>query len=496
MIQSKAGKFDMLFCVGEFFSRDSNHMELNEYRTGKRQIPILTYILGTNQKQLIASLNLDENGCDLCENMIYLGHRGLLSTKQGLKIVYLSGLDKNKFDELPNLVLFDDKDCQMLELNCQAQDFDGIDLLFTNQWPQKVETYAKELDNSDNSDTFGSECISRLAQTLKPRYHFSALHDLYYERLPYHNSTIYGREIHSTRFIALAKCNKKNKPKFLYAFNITPMSYMDRKELIKFIPETTQSPYDESQSKKRPLEDEPSLQYFYDAKQIEKMSKKQQKIERKSTHLEPCWFCLGGTQVEKHYIISIGRKSYLAYAKGALNKDHLLILPISHVKSTVISDDETLEDINLYKQTLVKYFHTRKMKVVFYERNFKTHHMQIQVFALPETKIHLLRDAFLSQALQQNIDLNEIPKYSSLKQILSDKQAYFYLELPDDEGKYLCEIKQGSFPLEFGRDVIASDLLLNLPDRIHWKNCILSKEDEIKMTKTFREDFKAYDPSV
>lgn len=41
-------------------------------------------------------------------------------------------------------------------------------------------------------------------------------------------------------------------------------------------------------------------------------------------------------------------KCYLAYAKGALNKDHLLIIPIDHVQSSINCDDELLEEINKY----------------------------------------------------------------------------------------------------------------------------------------------------
>ena len=68
-------------------------------------------------------------------------------------------------------------------------------------------------ENNQSSAKFGSDLISNLAANLKPRYHFSATQNFFYERLPYHNARIYGQEIHSSRFIATAKVNKKNKPK-------------------------------------------------------------------------------------------------------------------------------------------------------------------------------------------------------------------------------------------------------------------------------------------
>ncbi len=72
-------------------------------------------------------------------------------------------------------------------------------------------------------------------------------------------------------------------------------------------------------------------------------------------------------------------KSYLAYAKGALNKDHLLIIPIDHVQSSVHADAKLLEDINKYKFALKKHFKSKNKCVLFFERNYRTKHMQIQV---------------------------------------------------------------------------------------------------------------------
>ena len=163
--------------------------------------------------------------------MLSLGQKGLFTTKEGLKIVYLGGLDKSTIANAVEYITFDDKDIDTLEVNCQNNDFEGVDLLLTNQWPKYIEKNAKELvkissknylhlfnlknfkENGESSDKFGSELIARLAKNIKPRYHFCGTHNVFYERQPYHNSKIYGREIHSTRFIALAKVNKKNKPK-------------------------------------------------------------------------------------------------------------------------------------------------------------------------------------------------------------------------------------------------------------------------------------------
>ena len=259
-------------------------------------------------------------------------------------------------------------------------------------------------------------------------------------------------------------------------------------------------------------DDEPALQYFYDADHIKKMTEindkkmmdKKRRLEAaQSREQEPCWFCLGGSKVERHYIVSVGNKSYLAYAKGALNSDHLLIIPIDHVQSSIHADADLLEDINKYKTALIDYFKTKRKCVVFFERNFRTKHLQIQVMAVGEDKSYLLKDAFMSLAKEQDVYLNEIPEFTNLKQVLRPTNLFYYLELPNDRNdnaglshsRYLCEIRGNHFPLNFGRDVIASELLLNLSDKVDWKDCVKSQEEEKKMSVEFRNgDFKKFDP--
>jgi len=225
-----------------------------------------------------------------------------------------------------------------------------------------------------------------------------------------------------------------------------------------------------------------SAQFFYDAEHIKKMNEineramneKKRKIEAaKQKELEPCWFCLGGSKVERHYIVSVGDKAYLAYAKGAINRDHLLIIPIDHVQSTIHADEKLMEDIQKYKKALAKYYKSRNKCVLFYERNFKTKHMQIQVLALPIDKSYLLKDSFLSIAKEQDVYLNEIPQFTNLKQVLNQNQPFYLLELPaedndnnNDDGdhvfdKYLCEIRH-NFPINFGRYVFL-EIIIYVP---------------------------------
>ena len=57
----------------------------------------------------------------------------------------------------------------------------------------------------------------------------------------------------------------------------------------------------------------------------------------------PCWFCLSSPEVEKHLVVSVGTQVYVALAKGGLNKQHVLILPIGHFQSLVTCSEEVIE---------------------------------------------------------------------------------------------------------------------------------------------------------
>ena len=70
---------------------------------------------------------------------------------------------------------------------------------------------------------------------------------------------------------------------------------------------------------------------------------------------------------------------YLALAKGGLSDDHVLILPIGHYQSVVELSAEVVEEVEKYKATLRRFFRSRGKRCVLFERNYKSHHLQLQV---------------------------------------------------------------------------------------------------------------------
>uniref|UniRef100_A0A2K6B6B9 CWF19-like protein 1 n=1 Tax=Macaca nemestrina TaxID=9545 RepID=A0A2K6B6B9_MACNE len=433
-IQKKSGNFDLLLCVGNFFGSTPD-AEWEEYKTGIKKAPIQTYVLGANNQETVKYFQ-DADGCELAENITYLGE-------------------------------VDTKKC-------------------------------------------GSALVSSLAMGLKPRYHFAALEKTYYERLPYRNHVVLQENAqHATRFIALANVGNPEKKKYLYAFSIVPMKLMDAAELVKQPPDVTENPYRKSGQEASigkqipaPVE-ESACQFFFDLNEKQGRKRSSTGRDSKSPHPKqprkppqppgPCWFCLASPEVEKHLVVNIGTHCYLALAKGGLSDDHVLILPIGHYQSVVELSAEVVEEVEKYKTTLRRFFKSRGKRCVVFERNYKSHHLQLQVIPVPVSCCATddIKDAFITQAQEQQIELLEIPEHSDIKQIAQPGAAYFYVEL--DTGEKLFHRIKKNFPLQFGREVLASEAILNIPGKSDWRQCQISKEDEETLARRFQKDFEPYD---
>lgn len=346
-INKKSGPFDFLFCVGNFFGPDNS--ELEPYKTGQKRISVPTYIIGPNRDEDVKNYPQDDC-CDVCENLTYLGKRGFYTSVSGLKIAYLSGLDKN-LSKSGDGVTFDASDVETMRNSClkgQPQ-FRGVDILLTSQWPEGV----TNLDEAKPDFSYtGSELVSWLATQIKPRYHASGVEDIHYERAPYRNQNQNEDGTNSaTRFIALASVLNKEKKKWLYAFNLTPIDKTRMSELMMKTTDETQSPYPISMVNSRPgKKSVEKTQYFFD------MNSRNDRKKHKKTKFEfdqsKCWFCLSSKDVSRHLVISEGKEVYLALAKGGVVDDHFLILPIMHHQSLSTLPDHIKEEFRKYKVSL------------------------------------------------------------------------------------------------------------------------------------------------
>lgn len=482
-IHQKKGPFEYLLCVGNFFG--SSDDEWKDVKAGKITVPLTTYILGPNKREHLRFYPDVSN--EIVPNLIFLGKRGVLTGSSGLKIAYLSGLKKKESTDFS----FSEKD--VIELIARASN-EAVDILLTSEWPQGVTKYAKSLDITESAN-IGSSSVAYLVKLLKPRYHFSGLSGVYYERLPYRNHQVLQElPMHTTRFIGLATVDNDKKSKWLYAFNITPFCSMTSKELTTSAGPVTECPFGV---------EECTNQFFYETGSSSGQKRTKNRNERSGAKKkknvgvlqEHCWFCLTNPDVQKQLLLSIGDHSYITLAKGGLVRDHLLIIPMEHVAASVNLSETAEKEVDDYKLALIEYFHSQNQDVIFFERNFISPHLQIQVVPIPKSSSSRAIKSILGFASTQGLELTELSKFSVLKQVVPTKKSYFYMEIVNNKkcnGK-LLHVIDGNFPLQFGRMMLASRDILNVPNRIDWKECEMSPDEEIKAAEIFRQHFNKYD---
>ena len=493
-VNSKAGPFEMLLCVGSFFG--PGNLGWADYKSGRCKVPLPTYILGPTQPSQLISYP-DLAGCELAENLIYLGRQGCFTTKEGLRIAYLSGVQaEDSLSASSHNYTVESLNSLEATLRWDSPRYLGVDILLTADWPKGVSSNLPSRPAVDDM-TVGSPLVSRLALLCRPRYHFCAGQGEHYERPPYRNHQSGSEHSrHVTRLISLARVGNKEKKKWLYAFNISPMSCMEPRELAAQIAGVTDMPYREQHITLANTTNN-SNQFFYDmnAKMEEdgrgKKRKRDGEPQTAARPSGPCWFCLSSAEVEKHLIVSVGSHAYLALPKGGLTEDHLLICPVGHHSSQVTMPEEAQQEVEKFKSALRKMYKKHEKVPVFFERNYKQQHLQIQVVPVPRQKAAQVKTVFMDSACSLQLDLNAIPSHVPLAQLAVQGQAYLHVETPEKETLFGRIVK--NFPLQFGREVLADEKLLDMPERVDWKSCSLARDEEVDITKAMRKMFSSYD---
>lgn len=137
-------------------------------------------------------------------------------------------------------------------------------------------------------------------------------------------------------------------------------------------------------------------QYFYDLSLAEdSTTKRKQKRQKLEFDQSKCWFCLASPSVEKHLIISVGNTAYLALAKGGMVDEHFLICPIEHQQSSLTLSDEILKEIDEFKDSVRKFYKRNDKIPIFFERNYKTSHMQLQCVPISQGALKELKEIFI-----------------------------------------------------------------------------------------------------
>lgn len=210
---------------------------------------------------------------------------------------------------------------------------------------------------------------------------------------------------------------------------------------------------------------------------------------------QSCWFCLGEPKHENHLVISVGNMSYLGLSKGGLTDDHLMIVPFEHMANTRLASDFLLNDVDTYKDALMRYYDERTDRLpVFFERSFKTVHFQIQCVPIPKSKVDLLEEVFVEHARRLRLSIVEIDPKEHPRTSIGTQLPFFVVDLPNGK-RLLVQGTDHSLHLHFGRMVLGSSRILSKPtDCIDWKTCTRTRQEEERIVAEFVRAFADYDP--
>ncbi|KAJ3164419.1 hypothetical protein HDU88_005296 [Geranomyces variabilis] len=266
-INSKHGPFALLLCVGDFFGPPGhNEDDVDLLVGGQIQVPLPAYIIAaSNPLPKSAQMAVERNHGEICDQLMFLGESGTMTTVEGLKIAYLGGTQAGP------VLRFAQATVQSLCESATSNPL-GVDILMTAEWPAHIlegsTAAAAKLGEQQLGLARGVDGVAAVASALQPRYHFAGSPALFLEREPYRNSA--GAK-HVTRFIGLGEFQSKTKERWFYAMKIVPMTKIDAAALGIAPPNTTPDPFFAAHgqgSRKRPAE-QMSDSFFFNSKDTE-----------------------------------------------------------------------------------------------------------------------------------------------------------------------------------------------------------------------------------
>ena len=526
--------FSLAIILGDLFADPTktsleDEISLNALLNGEINIALPTYFtLGkfTLSQKIVDKLqNSDDD--EICPNLYFLGKRSTTKTSEGLRIVTLGGsldpqvtvgLSKDKY-----LPFHTEGDAKALH------GANTTDILVTSHWPASVRSRSNIILPEGAEEPPLEQCVADLCSALKPRYHFSTSDQFFFEREPFfHLSEDDQPDTSSiTRFISLAAYNNPQKQKWLYAFTIDPNAAPP----TTMPPGTTATPFNPSKKRQRLPDQEHSYSRFNNSERHYRPHKRAKRGPPPGPG--ECFFCLSNPNLTTHLITSIANDTYLTTAKGPLSTSttypslpfpcHILIIPLSH-SPTLHSITPSETKISTYKE-MTHYRHalhsllnsTSKgaLGAVTWEVS-RAEGIHVHWQFLPVT-VEMVKKGLVEAAFKVEAENEKYPTFKS-KEIGdgTGEQGDFFrvwvwrpsggvdATLDDGEGvgedkgeekELVLPLSEGfRFDLQFGRRVMAK--LLGLEERMNWRDCGQSDEEEKRDAEAFKGAFKRFDFSL
>ncbi|KAI5295296.1 hypothetical protein KEM52_001795 [Ascosphaera acerosa] len=514
-LHAKQG-FAFAIVAGDLFgdcSSEESVAAVTALLSGNIAVPLPTYFT-VGKKDLPARIveRLERDG-EVCPNLFYLGRRGFLKTSEGVTIASLGGVLQQGQVEKPG-----EYAARYITSDASSNIGRSADILITGQWPRDIQRGSNVSIPDGVTVPAGEQCIAELCSSLKPRYHFSAEADCFYEREPFFHLPTEDEpdRKHITRFINVASFGNAAKQKWLYAFTLDTSA-----PLPLIVPTgTTVIPLVAIKAK-RPLASQNETFSRFARVSDDRPTKKPR---RPPAGPAECFFCLSNPNVETHLIASIGQESYVTIAKGPLSTattfpalgfpGHMLIVPFSHSPTFQTMDSDETRTATLHE--MMRFQHglhfmigdksLGKLGSVTWEiSRWNGVHIHWQLMPVPAS---LIADGLVESAFRVEAENSHYPPFeqggSNTPEVIQGDYFRVMITNPATQGSQDAQPEQKClvlpltsefrFDLQFGRRVMAK--LLQLEARLNWRDASQSKEDESRDADALKEAFRKYDFSL
>lgn len=411
-----------------------------------------------------------------------------------------------------------------------------VDFLLTNAWPQHI-TRLSSVPTSNDAATWGVGAVARLAEAVRPRYHFAAAPTstevqtrmlpadevartcgVFWEREPYENPPFAAlpapRVPPITRFLSLARVANERKARWFMALQVVPATSQEEAPPALRPPNLTPSPFLYTPPPPPPPSSSRRDTIRYDAAPMPPTKRRRQGREREVMPVSPdqCWFCLSNPRLEKHLIVALGEECYMTLPKGQvpLSSDssalvpgggHVLLVPIAHIPSTYASEAYSValhEEMRAFRRALAACYASYDAVPVSWEVVRRSHtrvgHTQTQVVPIPRDQLAGAEAAFREAADAEGLAFETEEVAQAFEDVhtslvtAKDREDYCLIRLGDRP--LLLLLRGERFNLQFPRETLTT--YLGIPERAEWKACVRPAAIETAERDAFRDAFDEF----
>jgi hypothetical protein len=185
--------------------------------------------------------------------------------------------------------------------------------------------------------------------------------------------------------------------------------------------------------------------------------------QRLTKTLETCRFCFGGSALQKHLMVAVGKTCYICLPPHtSLTEDHCYIVPMSHTKNSTFLDEDVYHEMQSFRKSLCQMYSqdADDRDCVFFESSMGlNHHPHMVVECVPLPR-EMGDDApmFFQKAIQEsesewshNKKLVKLSNEKNIRRSVPKGLPYFHIDFGMQNGfAHVIEDEQ-EFPRNFAQ---------------------------------------------